>query len=79
MSDNYYWDRNINPRIQTEHQLHDSNGQLRVRAISKDCVVLKVGDPEFMCVFMGEEVALDLIEQIETALKDMKEQRETSK
>ena len=63
---------NINPRIKTQYQLHDSNGQLRARAISKDCVVLKVGDPEFMTVFMDEDVANDLIEQIETAVKDMK-------
>ena len=75
MSDNFYWERNINPRVKTEHKLHDSNGQLRVRAISDHCVVLKVGDPEFMCVFMEEDVALDLIEQIEDAVKDMKERK----
>tara|TARA_B100000287_G_C20278019_1_gene640823 strand:+ start:401 stop:637 length:237 start_codon:yes stop_codon:yes gene_type:complete len=76
MSDNFYWERNINPRVKTEHSLHDSNGQLRVRAISNSCMVLKVGDPEFMCVFMEEDVALDLIEQIEDAVKDMKERKD---
>ena len=39
-------------------------------------MVLKVGDPEFMCVFMEEDVALDLIEQIEDAVKDMKERKD---
>jgi len=75
MSDKYYWDRNINPRVRTEHNLHDSKGQLSVRAISNHCVVLKVGDPEFMCVFMDEDVANDLIKQISVALKDMKERK----
>ena len=61
----------INPRIETQHKLHDSNGQLRARAISNHCVVLKVGDPEFMTVFMEEDVANDLIEQIAGAVADM--------
>ncbi len=75
MTDNFYWDRNINPRVKTAHSLHDSKGQLRVRAISNHCVVLKVGEPEFMCVFMEEDVANDLIEQIETAVNNMKERK----
>ena len=64
---------NINPRIQTQHKLHDSEGQLRARAISNHCIVLKVGDPEFMTVFMEEDVANDLIEQIKDAVADMLE------
>ena len=78
MSDNFYWERNINPRVKTEHKLHDSNGQLKVRAISNSCMVLKVGDPEFMTVFMDEDVANDLIEQIEAAVKDMKERKDNA-
>ena len=62
----------INPLINTSHTLHDSAGQLRCYAISGSCVVLTVGDPEFMCVFMEEGVAMDLIEQIKDALVDMK-------
>ncbi len=62
---------NINPRIETRHKLHDSNGQLKVRAISNHCIVLRVGDPEFMTVFMEEDVANDLIEQIKDAVADM--------
>ena len=75
MGDKYYWDRHINPRIKTQHNLHDSDGQLRVRAISDHQVVLKVGDPEFMTVFMEEDVANDLIKQISVALREMKERK----
>ena len=67
--------KNINQFIDTTHTLHDSKGQLRCHAISGRSVVLKVGDPEFMTVFMDEDVANDLIEQIEGAVKDMKERK----
>ena len=62
----------INPLINTTHTLHDSEGQLRCHAISGSCLVLNIGDPEFMCVFMEEVVAMDLIDQILDALVDMR-------
>ena len=43
---------NINPRIKTQYQLHDSNGQLRARAISKDCVVLN--SCRLRCMFRNQ-------------------------
>ena len=62
----------INPLIKTCHNLHDSGGQLKCHAISDRNVVLVVGEPEFMVVFMDKEIATDLIKQIEDALEEMK-------
>ena len=62
----------INPLIRTNHTLHDPAGQLDCHAISGTDVVLVIGEPEFMCIFMDEGIATDLIKQIEDALQEMK-------
>ena len=63
----------FNPLIRTKHTLHDSAGQLDCHAISGKNVVLVIGEPEFMCIFMDEEIALDLMTQIDNALVVMRD------
>jgi hypothetical protein len=68
----------MNANIKTQHTLHDSEGQLNCGAISARCVTLKVGDePGFLTVYMYEPVVIDLIQQLEGALADMKEREES--
>jgi hypothetical protein len=62
-----------NERVSTCHKLYDSVDQLTVTSISSLDCVLRIGKPEFMTVFMDKSVATDLMEQIVTAIYEMKE------